>query len=294
LTVGASLYPVPVFDPASAAATIALERITVLPGPPTVFHSLLQLPPDVRQSLQSLRLAVTGAAPVPVELLRRMREDLGFDVVLTAYGLTESIGLVTMCRAGDPDEVVSSTSGRAIPGVEVAIVGPNGRRATAGEPGEIVVRGYPVFDGYFEDPEATAEAIDGDGWLHTGDIGVLDSNGGLRITDRIKDMLIVGGFNVYPAEVEGLLSEAPGVSQVAVVGAPDDRLGEVGVAFVVPRPGQKVDPEAIMAYARERMANFKVPRRVVFVDELPVNASGKVIKHVLREHAQREIELLRG
>ncbi len=289
MTVGATLHPVAVFDPEKAADLIAAEAITVFPGPPTIYHSLLQLPPERRERLRSLRLAVTGAAAVPVELLRRMSEELGFEVVLTAYGLTETAGLVTMCRVGDPPEVVSATSGRAIPGVEVATVDADGHPAGVGEPGEIVVRGYPVMDGYFEDPRATAEAIDAGGWLHTGDVGILDRDGGLRITDRIKDMFIVGGFNAYPAEIEAALMEAPGVAQVAVVGIPDDRLGEVGLAYVVPRRNATVDPAALMEFARARLANYKVPRRVELVDSLPVNAGGKVMKHVLRQQALEEM-----
>ncbi|HET9731145.1 MAG TPA: FadD3 family acyl-CoA ligase [Acidimicrobiales bacterium] len=285
LTAGATVHPVAVFDAGEATALIAREGITVLPGPPTIYHSLLQQPPDVRASLRSLRLAVTGAAAVPVELLRRMDEELGFDVVLTAYGLTETIGLVTMCRIGDPPEVVSRTSGRPIPGLEVRTVRADGSACDAGEAGEVVVRGYAVMDGYFEDPEATAEAIDAGGWLHTGDVGVLDDDGGLRITDRIKDMFIVGGFNAYPAEIEAALMELPAVAQVAVVGVPDDRLGEVGAAFVVPRPGATVDAGELLAFARSRLANYKVPRSVAVVDSLPVNAGGKVMKHLLRQQA---------
>lgn len=283
LTAGATLYPVATFDPPSAAELIAREAITVFPGPPTIYHSLLALPEQTRASLRSLRLAVTGAAAVPVELLRRMSGELGFDVVLTAYGLTETIGLVTMCRVGDPPEVVSSTSGRAIPGMEVRTVSPDGRDCPPGVAGEVVVRGYAVMDGYFEDPEATAEVLDADGWLHTGDVGVLDADGGLRITDRIKDMFIVGGFNAYPAEIEAALLEAPGVAQVAVVGVPDERMGEVGLAFVVPRPGETVDGPQLIEFARARMANYKVPRHIRVVEALPVNAGGKVMKHLLRE-----------
>jgi HIP---CoA ligase len=286
LTVGATLYPVPVFDPAAAAELIAAEQITVLPGPPTIYHALLQLPPETRASLRSLRLAVTGSAAVPVELLRRMRTELGFDVVLTAYGLTETTGLVTMCRVGDPAEVVSATSGRSIPGVEVATLDPDGRPTAPGVAGEIVVRGYPVIDGYFEDAAATAATIDAGGWLHTGDVGVLDDEGGLRITDRLKDMFIVGGFNAYPAEIEAALTEAPGVDQVAVVGVPDDRLGEVGWAFVVARPGEQVTEAEIVAFARGRLANYKVPRGVQVVEELPLSGAGKVMKDVLRQRAR--------
>ena len=153
----------------------------------------------------------------------------------------------------------------------------------AGEPGEIVCRGYNVMLGYFEDEAATREAIDAGGWLHTGDIGVMDERGYLRITDRKKDMFIVGGFNVYPAEVEGMLHEHPAVAQVAVVGVPDERMGEVGVAYVVPRAGETVDPEDFLAWCAANMANYKVPRRAIVVSELPVNASGKVLKYELRE-----------
>ncbi|MGH8922074.1 MAG: AMP-binding protein, partial [Actinomycetes bacterium] len=232
LAARATLYPVATFDPAGAAELIAREAITVLPGPPTIYQSLLDLPADVRATLTSLRLAVTGAAAVPVELLARMRAELGFETVLTAYGLTEAGGLVTMCDPGDPPEVVSRTSGRAVPGVEVRITGPGGVAVATGEPGEVEVRGYPVMDGYLDDPVATADAITADGWLRTGDIGVLDEDGGLRITDRKKDLFIVGGFNAYPAEIENTLLGHPGLSRVAVVGVPDARLGEVGEAFV--------------------------------------------------------------
>jgi acyl-CoA synthetase (AMP-forming)/AMP-acid ligase II len=282
LTAGASVYPVATFDPEAVAQLVAAEHITVLPGPPALYHGLLGLAPDRRAQLRSLRLAVTGAAAVPVVLLERMADELGFDVVLTAYGLTECGGLVTMCRAGDPPEVVSATSGRAIPGVEVAVAGPAGVTTEAGTEGEVLVRGYVVMEGYLDDPEATAEAIDADGWLHTGDVGVLDSTGGLRITDRLKDMFIVGGFNVYPAEVEAALARHPAVGQVAVVGVPDERLGEVGHAFVVPRAGASPDTAELEAWSRRELANFKVPRRFTVVDALPSNASGKVLKDELR------------
>ena len=227
---------------------------------------------------------MTGAAAVPVELIRRMRSELTFSTVLTAYGLTESTGGVSMCRQGDPPDAIAHTSGRAIPDTEVRIVDGSGAELPRGEPGEVVVQGYTVIGGYFEDPEATAEAIDADGWLHTGDIGVMDAAGNVTITDRKKDMFIVGGFNAYPAEIEGTLLRHPGVSQVAVVGVPDDRMGEVGCAFVVPRPD--ADPDALAAelpvWAKEQMANYKVPRTVRIVETLPLNASGKVLKTELR------------
>jgi acyl-CoA synthetase (AMP-forming)/AMP-acid ligase II len=270
---GATTLPHAVFDAGQVLDRIERDRITVLPGPPTLYQSMLSHPGP--RELSSLRLAVTGAAVIPVSLIHRMGEELGFETVLTAYGLTEATGVVTMCRPDDDAETIATTSGCAIPDVEVRV------DAAPGEPGEICVRGYNVMQGYLDDPEQTAEAIDPEGWLHTGDIGVLDERGYLRITDRLKDMFIVGGFNVYPAEVENALTEHPDVAQVAVVGVPDERLGEVGCAFVVPR--HDFDPDALIAWCRERMANYKVPRRVEIVDALPMNASGKVLKYELRE-----------
>jgi acyl-CoA synthetase (AMP-forming)/AMP-acid ligase II len=210
-----------------------------------------------------------------------MRAELFPDVVI-AYGLTEACGTVTV---GDPHgdaETIVRTVGRAIEGTEVVIAGTDGGRLPAGESGEVLVRGYNVMRGYFGDPESTAATIDADGWLHTGDIGVLDPDGNLRITDRLKDMFIVGGFNVYPAEIEQLIARHPKVSEAAAVGVPDERLGEVCRAYVIPRPGAEIDQAEIVAFCRERLANFKVPREVVVVPQLPRNAAGKVLKYVLR------------
>ncbi len=285
---GTTIVPHAVFDVPSVLARVAEERISMLPGPPTLYASILDAPGRASLDLSSLRLAVTGAAPVPVPLIERMREELTFETVLTAYGLTEATGVVTMCRQDDDPETISRTSGRAIPDVEVRIVDDSGTEVERGSPGEIVARGYNVMQGYFEDPEATAEAIDELGWLHTGDIGVMDEQGNVTITDRKKDMFVVGGFNAYPAEIEGTLLRHPAVAQVAVVGVPDDRMGEVGMAFVIPRPGASVDPDEVIAWARERMANYKVPRRVAVVEALPLNASGKVLKHELRASATKD------
>ncbi|HET7651403.1 MAG TPA: FadD3 family acyl-CoA ligase [Acidimicrobiales bacterium] len=282
---GATIVPEAVFDVDAVLRKVEAERISMLPGPPTLYQSILNHPEREKYDLSTLRLAVTGAAPVPVELIRRMREELTFETILTAYGLTEATGTVTMCRQGDAPEVISNSSGRAIPDVEVRIVDDAGNDVPTGEPGEIVVRGYNVMQGYFEDADATARAIDAGGWLHTGDIGVMDAGGNVDITDRKKDMFIVGGFNAYPAEIEGELLRHPAIAQVAVVGAPDERMGEVGVAFVVARAGATVDADDVIAWARERMANYKVPRRVEVVDALPLNASGKVLKFELRERA---------
>ena len=282
---GATVVPHAVFDAGEVMDRIERDRISVLPGPPTLYQTILGHPDRSRRDLSSLRLAVTGAASIPVELVLRMRDTLGFDTVLTAYGLTESCGIATMCRLDDDAETIASTSGRAIPDLEVRCVDDDGAAVPADEPGEVVVRGYTVMQGYFEDPEETARAIDGDGWLHTGDIGTMDADGYLKITDRKKDMFIVGGFNAYPAEIENLMLADERFTQVAVVGVPDERLGEVGLAFVVLAAGATADPDEVIAWCRERMANYKVPRHVVFVDAMPLNATGKVLKYELREQA---------
>ena len=288
LMAGATVVPEPVFDVSTVLGRIEEERISVLPGPPTLYQALLSDPRRTTHDLSSLRLGVTGAAVVPVDLVKAMGDELGFATVLTAYGLTESCGTVTMCRRSDPSEIVAATSGRAIPGLEVRAVA-DGAAVPAGEPGEIVVRGYTVMSGYWHDEEATAEAIDAEGWLHTGDIGVMDEAGNVTITDRLKDMFVVGGFNAYPAEIEAILRGHEAVAQVAVVGVPDERLGEVGCAYVVPAPeaADGLAPaelgRAILSWSRGAMANYKVPRSIVIVDALPVNASGKVLKRELRE-----------
>jgi len=277
LLTGATLYPVATFDVDAVMELIERERITLLPGAPTIFTSLFDAPGRASRDLSSLRLSITGAAVVPVVLIERMRaaapEGLGIDHVYTAFGMTEAV-VVTMCREGDSDELVANTCGRAIPGVETRI---------AEENGELLVRGDIVMLGYLDDPAATAEAIDADGWLHTGDVGTLDEAGNLKITDRLKDMYISGGFNVYPAEVEQALARHDGVADVAVVGVPDERMGEVGCAYVVPRPGSDLSAEGVVTFARERLANYKVPREVRFVEVLPRNAGGKVLKNDLRD-----------
>ncbi|MEU8674063.1 FadD3 family acyl-CoA ligase [Streptomyces sp. NPDC048560] len=273
---GATMVPQPVFSVDTVLANIAAERISVLPGPPTLHQSLLDHPSRTAHDLSALRLVVTGAAVVPLRLVERLRDELGIATVLTAYGLSEAGGIVTMCRTGDPVDVIASTSGRAIPGTEVRVL------AAPGTAGEVLVRGFNVMSGYFEDPDTTATTITPDGWLRTGDVGVLDEAGNLRITDRIKDMFIVGGFNAYPAEIEQLLGLHPDVADVAVIGVPDPRLGEVGKAFAVRRPDATLTADDLIAWSRREMANYKVPRTVEFVTELPRNASGKVLKGELR------------
>ncbi|MFG2637038.1 FadD3 family acyl-CoA ligase [Streptomyces sp. NPDC048362] len=281
---GATMVPQPVFDVDTVLANIAAERISVLPGPPTLHQALLDHPARDAHDLSALRLVVTGAAVVPLRLVERLRAELGIGTVLTAYGLSEASGIVTMCRPGDDPSVIASTSGRAIPGTWVRVVDASGVPVPAGVAGEVLVRGFNVMRGYYADPAATAESVTPDGWLRTGDVGVLDAAGNLRITDRIKDMFIVGGFNAYPAEIEQLLGVHPDVADVAVVGVPDARLGEVGKAFVVRRPGSVLTADDLIAWARREMANYKVPRTVEFLPALPRNAGGKLMKGKLRGH----------
>jgi acyl-CoA synthetase (AMP-forming)/AMP-acid ligase II len=286
LVKGATIIPHAVFDVDAVMARAAAERVSMLPGPPTVYQSILDHPRLGAFDMSSLRLAVTGAAAVPVELIRRMRAELGFETIVTGYGLTEATGIATMCRHDDDPETIATTSGRAIPDIEVRVVDEKGIEVPRGEPGEIVIRGYNVMKGYIHEPEATAEAIDVDGWLHTGDIAVMDERGYVRVTDRTKDMFIVGGFNAYPAEIENMINEHPAVGAVAVVGVPDARMGEVGYAFVIPRLHAEITPQELIAWCRDKMANYKVPRHVEIVDALPLNASGKVLKYELRERAR--------
>jgi HIP---CoA ligase len=281
---GATLVLLPVFDAEQALALIGAERITVLPGPPTLYASLLDHPARHDADLGTLRLAVTGAAVVPVALVERLGAEL-FGEVVIAYGLTESCGTATVGDRRADARTIATTVGRAIEGTEVVVADAQGRPQPPGESGEVLVRGYNVMLGYFDDPAATAAAIDADGWLHTGDVGVLCDDGLLRITDRLKDMFVVGGFNVYPAEVEQLIARHPAVSEAAVIGVPDDRLGEVCRAYVIPRPGTEIAPAELIEFCRERLANFKVPRSVLIVAELPRNAGGKVLKYVLRAEA---------
>jgi HIP---CoA ligase len=282
---GATTYPLETFDPAEMLRLVAEERITVLPGPPTIYQALLARPEREELDLSSLRICVTGTTTLPASLIDRIRREFGFEIMLTGYGLTECTALATMTRPGDDVRTVVETSGRAVPDVEVAVFDEDGANLPAGAIGEIRVRGYNVMDGYFNDPQATAETITSDGWLKTGDLGSFDESGNLRIEGRLKDMYIVGGFNTYPAEIENTLMGHPDIAEVAVIGIPDERLGEVGMAFVVPSTQTHASDEDIKVWVRPLLANFKLPRVIEFVDALPKNASGKVLKTRLREAA---------
>ncbi|HEY6530959.1 MAG TPA: AMP-binding protein, partial [Acidimicrobiales bacterium] len=281
LMAGAMAIPLAVFDAERVMAIIEREGVTHMPGPPTMFNAILDHPRRRSHDLTSLRHVMVGATTVAPSLIRRVSDELGIETQLSAYGLTENHALASLSEPEDPLEVVATTAGRPFPEVEMRMVDDDGHEVPAGQPGEILLRSPYAMSGYYADPDATAAALAG-GWLHTGDIGRFDDDGRLLVTDRKKDMFIAGGFNVAPAEVEKVLVAIVGVAQVAVVGMPDDYLGEVGAAFVVLDDGASVDPADIVAFAREHLANFKVPRRVELVDQLPMNATGKVVKADLR------------
>jgi HIP---CoA ligase len=281
---GVTMLPEPVFDVGRALQRVADERVTVLPGAPTLFQSILNHPDRERYDLSSLRAGTIGAADIPVELIRRIFDELPYSVLISGYGLTEG-GTVASTALDDDPVTIATTVGRPRPTFELRLVGDGGVDVPPGEAGEILLRGGSVMREYLDDPEATAAALSPDGWLRTGDVGQLTADGCLKIVGRTKDMFIVGGFNAYPAEIENALLRHPDVQQAAVIGIPDRRLGEVGMAFVVPRPGSTVTADDIISWSREQMANYKAPRRVELVDELPMNATGKVVKDVLRERA---------
>ena len=282
------MLPEPVFDVDRALARIDSEKVTVLPGAPTIYQAILDSldkstsADRSRYDLSSLRLAVTGAADIPVALIRRIREELPFRRIISGYGLTEA-GTATATVEDDDVETIATTVGRLRPGFEARIVDGDGNDVATGVSGEILLRGGSVMLEYLDDPESTAATLSPDGWLRTGDLATMDEQGNIKIVGRAKDMYIVGGFNVYPAEVEDLLRGHPDIRDAAVIGIPDQRLGEVGLAFVVLRSGAAATPEDLIAWAREHMANYKAPRVVEVIDELPVNATGKVEKKLLRD-----------
>jgi acyl-CoA synthetase (AMP-forming)/AMP-acid ligase II len=215
-----------------------------------------------------------------------MRNEGLFPEIVTGYGLSEVAGASTLTESADGPHRVATTVGRPVRDLEVRVVDSSGSELAAGEPGEIVVRGRSVFEGYLDDAGATEATFDVDGWMHTGDVGCFDADGYLTVTDRMKDLFIVGGFNAYPAEIEALLMTRGDLAEVAVVGIPDRRLGEVGVAFVVPRSGVTVDCAEVIAWSRQNMSNYKVPRHVEIIEALPRNALMKVIKLDLRDRAR--------
>lgn len=282
LMFGATSVPLPSFDPGQVLQTIEEQRITHMGGAPTIFNALLAHPAMASTDFSSFRVAAVSAAYVPVELVHRMREEFGLDYSMTGYGLTETHGIASLTYPDDPPETVANWCGRPVPGVEIKIVDEQGAEVPVGERGELLIRGFTVSNGYLDEPESNASVFDGD-WVRTGDIAYANTDGYFKVCDRKKDMFISGGFNVAPAEVEGMLTAWEKITTAAVVAVPDQYLGEVGAAFVIPAPGVSLTSDEVISYARDVMANYKVPRRVEIVDELPLNATGKILKNQLRD-----------
>ncbi len=280
---GTCIYPLEIFEPVEVMRLIDTEKITIFPGPPTIFSTLISHPDRKKFDLDSLRVSLTGATVIPVELIRDMFEELKIDIVVSAYGMTEACGLISTTLANDSPDLIANTVGTSVKSLTVKCIDSSGKEVETGREGELVIRGPNVMTGYFNDIVANSESFTEEGYLRTGDLGSIDENGYIRITGRIKDIYIVGGFNCYPAEIEQILKRMGGIDQVAVVGVPDERMGEVGKAYIIRSPGTNITPLDVHAWAKKEMANFKVPRYVEFVDSFPLNASFKVLKNKLRE-----------
>jgi fatty-acyl-CoA synthase len=291
--VGSTQVVMDFFDPLEAMRLIEAERVTIFSGVPTMFITILGHPAFGRHDLRSLRTGSIGAAPVPVEIMRKILDrdrGLGMDA-LVVYGLTEATGGTHWTRPGDPIDKRVSTVGLRTSEIEDRVVDPaTGRGLGPGEEGELCIKGPTLMIGYYNKPEATAEKIR-DGWLHTGDMAVKDEEGYVRITGRLTDMIIVGGFNTYPAEIEDFFLRHPKVLDVSIVGVPDPVMGEAVMAFVIPRKGERLQAEEIVAFARGKIANFKVPKYVEIVEEFPLTGSGKVQKFKQKAYAVEKYHL---
>jgi fatty-acyl-CoA synthase len=292
-TTGAAMvYPAASFEPLATLEAIAEERCTSLYGVPTMWIAQLEHPRFDEFDLSSLRTGVMAGSPCPVEVMKRAVTDMHATEVCIAYGMTETSPVSFMTRRDDDLDRRVSTVGTVMPNVEAKVVEPaTGETVPRGEPGEICTRGYVVMQGYWENPEATAEAVDDEGWMHTGDLGVMDDAGYLNIVGRSKDMVIRGGENLYPREIEETLFAHPDVASAQVIGVPDERMGEELMAWIVPREGHELDEESLRAFCRERLAHFKVPRYWKVVDEFPLTVTGKVQKFKMREAAIDELGL---
>jgi fatty-acyl-CoA synthase len=285
----AIILPSAVFDPLAALSAIHEEKATVVGGVPTMFVAELHHPEFARFDLSTLRAAMIGGAPCPMDLLRRMNSEMHCKEVSVIYGQTEASPVITMHSPGDTLEQRSSTVGKAMPNTEVKITDSTGVMVPIGEIGELCARGYSIMSGYDQDPEATARAIDRDGWLHTGDLAMMSEDGHFHIRGRSKDMIIRGGENVYPAEIEAFLFTHPKIAESSVVGLPDLKMGEIVAAWVRPKPGQSLTAEEVRHFCKGQIAHFKVPQHVRIVESLPMTVTGKVQKFRIRES---EIEAL--
>jgi fatty-acyl-CoA synthase len=288
----AMVIPAEYFHPGDTLDAIEAEQATSLYGVPTMFIAQLEHESFPRRSTRSLRTGIMAGAPCPIEVMRKVMNQMGASEVTIAYGQTEASPVITQTRFDDPIELRVETVGRPLPGVEVKIVDPaTGAALGDNEQGELCTRGHVVMLGYYNNPEATAAAIDGDGWLHTGDLSLRMPNGYYRITGRIKDMVIRGGENIYPREIEEFLFTHPAVEQAAVVGVPDVKYGEELCAWVKLKAGETASEEEIRAFCRRQMAHYKAPKYVLFVNEFPQTVTGKIQKFKSREEMCRRLNL---
>ena len=288
----AIVIPAPAFEPGATLAAVATERCTSLYGVPTMFIAMLGADDFDSHDLRSLRTGIMAGSPCPVEVMKRVIERMHMSEVGIAYGMTETSPVSTQTAFDDPIEKRVGTVGRVHPRVEIKVVDPaTGDVVARGASGELCTRGYSVMSGYWSDPERTREAIDADGWMHTGDLATMDGDGYVNIVGRIKDMVIRGGENVYPREIEEFLYSHPDIADVQVIGVPDERYGEELMAWIIPRPGSGIDRDQVREFCQGRIAHYKIPRYVKLVDEFPMTVTGKVQKFKMRELAIEELEL---
>jgi fatty-acyl-CoA synthase len=293
LTHGSTIvYPSDAFDPLAVLQTVQEERCTGLHGVPTMFIAELEHPRFAEFDLGSLRTGIMAGSPCPIEVMKQVVSRMHMAEVTIAYGMTETSPVSCQSSTDSPLERRVSTVGQVQPHLEIKIVDPaTGKTVPPGHPGEFCTRGYSVMAGYWNDPERTSEAIDADGWLHTGDLATMDSEGWVNIVGRIKDMVIRGGENIYPREIEEFLYRHPAISDVQVIGVPDAKYGEELCAWIVLKPGAAADAEAIRAFCKGRIAHYKVPRYIRFVDAFPMTITGKIQKFVMRDAMKRELGL---
>jgi fatty-acyl-CoA synthase len=290
---GACILPMNQFDPGEGLRLIDEEKLSKFTGSPTMYIMMLDHPDFPKRDTTSIKSAVIGAADISPDLIGTIMEKMGIEDLISAYGLTENTGVSTMTQRGDPPEIIASTSGKLIfPDCELEILDPDtGKILPRGEQGEICSRGFWVMKEYYKQPEETKKAFTKDGWFRTGDLGTMDENGYIKITGRLKDMFITGGVNAYPAEIESFLMTHPKIAMVAVAGVPDKRMGEVAMAFVKLKEGESATEEEIITFSREKMANYKAPKYIKFVDEFPMTPTGKIQKFVLKDDAIKELGL---
>jgi fatty-acyl-CoA synthase len=285
------IYPAAGFDPISVLQTVAEERCTALHGVPTMFIAELEHPDFATFDLSSLRTGIMAGAPCPVEIMRRVIDRMHMRDVTIAYGMTETSPVSFQSAADDPLERRVSTVGRILPHLEVKIVDERGAIVPRGQSGELCTRGYSVMQGYWDDPEKTAEAVDRDGWMHSGDLATIDAKGYCNIVGRLKDMIIRGGENIYPREIEEFLFTHPKIEDVAVVGVPDPKYGEEVCAWIKLRAGETATAEEIIAFCRGQIAHYKIPRYIRFVDEFPMTVTGKIQKFIIRQKMIVDLDL---